>query len=413
MEAHLSSTVESGLLDALSFRPGGHSADYVLQSRQVKIFAEASDTFGINSRVIRFRLTEQDFWEPGSTRIEFTLHNEDASNPLVPVASPGAMFSRYRIFVSGIQVENWDYVGETTVLMDRLKGAARRLNDSTEHHFLSNGYNDTYTPIGAGKARRVMMTLPCGIFGNKWIPLSLCSGGVTVEMELSADSGQAFTTTNTPTWSIKDVALSCTLHQIDQSLSSSYAKHILQGNSISYHTKSMVCTKHLITGSSFTLPIVRGYTRLCQVWMTMHKAAEKPILDFYSPINNASAVHDTTTDTCTMQLSIGSRRWPERPTSSVGEQFLRLRQAAGVFYGESDIAILPADFVNRKFIAAWDLEKCAHQGGISSGQNTKNGDILSVDVKNSGLGASGDYCLIYLYFDNLFSLRDGSVDVYD
>jgi len=221
MEAHSSSTVEDGLLDSLNFKPSGQSAQYVLQSRKVKIFAEASDTFGINSRVIRFRLTEQDFWEPGSTRIEFTLHNED-THPLIPVAPPGAMFSRYRIFISGIQVENWDYVGETCVLMDRLKGAARRLNDSTEHHFLSNGYNDTYSPIAVGKARRVVMTLPCGLVqSDRWVPLSLCSGGVTIEMELSSDVGQAFDASNTPAWSIKDVALSCTLLQIDQSLSSS------------------------------------------------------------------------------------------------------------------------------------------------------------------------------------------------
>jgi len=85
----------------------------------------------------------------------------------------------------------------------------------------------------------------------------------------------------------------------------------------------------------------------------------------------------------------------------VAEQFLKLREAAGVFYGESDISILPADFVNRKFITAWDLEKVGHQGASHSGQSTKNGDIMSLEIKNSGLGTSGDYCLIYLYFDNL------------
>jgi hypothetical protein len=140
-------------------------------------------------------------------------------------------------------------------------------------------------------------------------------------------------------------------------------------------------------------------------------ATEKPILNFYSPNNGAP--HDTTTDTYSAQLSIGSRRWPERPTSCLGENFLRLRESAGVFYGESDIAILPADFANRKFITAWDLEKVGSQGATHSGVSTKNGDIMSLEIKNSGLGASGDYCLVYLYFDNLWSLRDGSIDVYD
>ena len=54
---------------------------------------------------------------------------------------------------------------------------------------------------------------------------------------------------------------------------------------------------------------------------------------------------DTSTDTMTTQLTIGSRRFPERPTQSAAESFLRLREAAGVFYGSEDIAITPHDFV--------------------------------------------------------------------
>ena len=108
-----------------------------------------------------------------------------------------------------------------------------------------------------------------------------------------------------------------------------------------------------------------------------------------------------------------SRRWPERPSDSVEEQWLRLREAAGVLYGESEISILPTDFINRKAIVAWDLEKVGHQGASHSGLSIKNGDILSISITNSGLGASGDYALIHLVFENLFALRDGSVDVYD
>ena len=36
-----------------------------------------------------------------------------------------------------------------------------------------------------------------------------------------------------------------------------------------------------------------------------------------------------------------------------------------------------------------------------------------VEVQLGTRTPKGDYCLIYLYFDNLWSLRDGSVDVYD
>ena len=114
-----------------------------------------------------------------------------------------------------------------------------------------------------------------------------------------------------------------------------------------------------------------------------------------------------------MQIQVDSRRIPERPVSSVGEQWLRVKEAAGVVYGESDIAILPTDYVNRKFIMGFDLERCGHNGASHSGISTKAGSLLTIDVKNSGLGSSSDYCLVYMIFENLYSLRDGSVDVYD
>jgi hypothetical protein len=98
--------------------------------------------------------------------VQFTLFNKDTTNALAPIAGPLAMFSRIRVFISGIHVENWDFVSESTVLMDRLKGAARRQNDSIEHHLLTSGTGDTYQAIAASGARKVMLELPCGATKN-------------------------------------------------------------------------------------------------------------------------------------------------------------------------------------------------------------------------------------------------------
>ena len=101
MEAHLSSHVEDGLLESLNFRPSGNSANYVLESKKVKFFAEASDRFSpTTSRVIRFRLVDQGFWEPSSSRIELQLNNLDGTNALVPIAPALGMISRIRVFIS-------------------------------------------------------------------------------------------------------------------------------------------------------------------------------------------------------------------------------------------------------------------------------------------------------------------------
>ena len=95
--------------------------------------------------------------------------------------------------------------------MDRLKGAARRQNDSIEHHLLTSGTGDAYQAIAASGARKVMFQLNCGtLLMDKWIPLSLVSGGVTIEMELSSDVDQGF-------WEPASSRIQFTLHNKDAS----------------------------------------------------------------------------------------------------------------------------------------------------------------------------------------------------
>ena len=134
---------------------------------------------------------------------------------LVPIAGPLAMFSRIRVFVTGIQVESFDFVGESSALTDRLEGAARRQNDSGEHHLLASGTGDPYQSIAASGARKVMFQLPFGTtMMDKWMPMSLVSGGLVLECELAADVDQAFENTNAPNSELTDVSMLCSMHTV-------------------------------------------------------------------------------------------------------------------------------------------------------------------------------------------------------
>ena len=115
-------------------------------------------------------------------------------------------------------------------------------------------------------------------------------------------------------------------------------------------------------------------------------------------------------DTLTYQIQIGSRKWPERPVSSVAETFVRFRQAAGVFLGSDDVAIAPADFHNKKAAFAIDMEKVGNQA-LYSGYSTKDGSIVTMDFQNTGMGGADDYALVYMVCDGIVSIRDGTVDV--
>ena len=142
------------------------------------------------------------------------------------------------------------------------------------------------------------------------------------------------------------MSLHGTCHEIDPALSSSYASHVLAGKPLHLPFQSLVVTKHVLTQPNFTLNLVRGFTRLKQVYVTFHKANDKAVRDFHHPVGNNALT--TETDTLSYQLQIGARRWPERPVENVPETYMRFRQAAGVFLGSDDLAISPSDFHKKK-----------------------------------------------------------------
>ena len=414
MEAHITSGIEDHLIDGLQFKAGSGTAAYVLNSRFVRYFAESGNRFDSNSsRVIRFRLADHCFLEPASCRLQMTIQNltvDGGGNnvALTPIAQPLSMFRRARLFMASQLVEDWVELGTTAVLLERMKPVNRRGNDSLEGHILTGSADsDTFSPIPAGGARKVLMQLPFGCLNQpRWLPLHLIAGGLIMELELG-DAADAFNEA-AAAFQLEGVSLHATCHEVDSALANSYAQHVLKGSPLHLPYQSLVVTKHIVTQATFTLNLVRGFTRLKQIYVTFHKNGDKPIRDFHHPIGNN--VVSTANDTLTYQLQIGSRKWPERAVGSLAEAFMRFRQSAGVFYGSDDISIAAADFHNKKAVYSIDLEKVGNQA-LYSGYSTKDGSIVTLDFANTGMGAANDYALVYMVFDGIVSIRDGTVDV--
>ena len=94
---------------------------------------------------------------------------------------------------------------------------------------------------------------------------------------------------------------------------------MLAGKPLHLPFQSLVVTKHILTQPTLTLNLVRSFTRLKQVYVTVHKQGGNLALT-------------TENDTLQYQLQIGSRKWPERAVESVPETYLRFRQAAGALW---------------------------------------------------------------------------------
>ena len=174
----------------------------------------------------------------------------------------------------------------------------------------------------------------------------------------------------------------------------------------------MVSSRHLLSGSTFSVNLVRGFTRLRQLYFCFIQTSDstkKKARDFTSPIG---ADFKNSTDGFSWQVTIGSRKFPERACTGVAETFMRLRQASTCFYGTDDISVSVPGYVSNQFMGALDLEKVGNLGASHSGISTKDGSIVQLDVQNSGM-QTGDTLMIFLVYDGLLSIKDGHCEVFE
>jgi hypothetical protein len=137
----------------------------------------------------------------------------------------------------------------------------------------------------------------------------------------------------------------------------------------------------------------------------------KTFNDFFFSMGSNPGVYDPTKE-MEFQFQIGSKLYPEYPMRSSAEVFYQLRKTLGIhtssFY---NVDIVPAQWINNKFIIAIDTEKVLAAG--FTGLNTRAGDLLTIKVKHlSALAADqADKMQIILHADMILNIRDTGVEV--
>jgi hypothetical protein len=253
---------------------------------------------------------------------------------------------------------------------------------------------------------------------DKWLPLSqVAAGGVVIELELSSNVWQAFNyvAANTVGWSIKDVYLHATAYDVDSSIANSITEHIGSGEPLPYHLTTCYSTKHFLTQANFSIQLQRSSSRLKQKYavITRGSAPNTPVNAFFHPMRaNAPTL---TNDLLEYQLTIESRKWPERSVQGSAETYMRLRQAAGQFFtGNTTMSCASrgTSFTDGRAIFAIDLEKTGNQS-LMSGITTKGGETLSLEFRNVTGITAGDFITVFQVTDVIANLRSGACDVLD
>ena len=363
---------------------------------------------------MRFSLADQQGWLDGGTvRLIFKLTNLHVSGSLQPITdSPASMFRRMRVIANGSAVvEDVEEYGRVHQMFSELLPAQRRFNNTAETWggaFLASGLDSPVHvhPIASDCERTVCVHLMSSFLGQgKMIPLSMVP--VILELELG-ELNDCFAGGDN-SWEISRPRLVADVLQMDQSLSNSYASHLLQGKSLPISNTGLYSVKSAVpTGSSlYSFPIARGFTRLSTVYISFWDGVDKYVNNFFSPL--AGKTNTTDNDDFEFYLNVGSERFPQFSVDSHQECFYRLRLARQIAQGTDAMSIAPHAYRANKFITGLNLEKCP--GASShSGINTRSGSQLTLNLRNTGAATT---CHVILVYDQIVDVSAAGCSVLD
>ena len=368
MEATAQS-VEDYLIDSLLFKlkPG---ASYITNRRSVTYFPVGGNQYSVAGvKVIKILLSGDQWLDPGTVRLQFTLANNGAAAQLLRVVSgPWSFFRRVRILAGGQILEDMDDYNCIHEMFHMLQDPKNRINDNIEGFGMrhddygglgQNGYvpafiDLNYPSIAGGSSRVVMFKLLSGIFNqDKFLPIRYMP--ITIEIELTSlvndpiiypndiaqGTGEAaapFTPGNTSNnWMIQDVQLKCDVGTLDNALDNAYAQHLLSGKSLPINYNTYVSQTQRMVSQSVSINVTRALTRLKLIFINMGKTrvnegnqqqnlhAVKSFNDFFHSMSGgAPGVYDPTRE-MEFQFQIGSKLNPEYPIRSTSEAFYQLR----------------------------------------------------------------------------------------
>ena len=446
--------IEDKLIDGLSFKmtPG---ASYVVDRRSVTYHPQGSNIYkiGAGTKLIRILLTGDNWIDPSTLRVMFTLNNDEPTvgKALRPIGGPWSFFRRMRILAAGQLVEDIDNYNRIHEMMHVLVAKESRENDAAEafgqvwdERGATKQDTTNWQGIGQGDYMTVLFKPLSGLLNqNKMLPVRYAP--ITIELELVDDVNDpivstfvagtnAFAAANTSLlWSINNVQVKVDVCTLDNALDNSYAQHLLSGKSLPISYNTFVSQMQTIAGQDAPLiNVSRALARLKSVFVTLAKdftgdravfAGRKPWNDFFSPMHQNN--HDKTLTHLSagefeFQLQIGSKLFPEYPIRSHNEAYYQLKKCLGVQSSAvHNFDVTAVEYRDNKFILGTDCEKVLDAG--FTGLNTRAGDLMSVKLKYNDKGtlAGGIYARladrihIVLHSDQILEIRDSGCQVYD
>ena len=434
----IKNNTEDLLVDSLSFKLPG-SGQYVTDRRSCTFHTEGSNSYSASNgtRVLKFRINGEGWLDPSTVRVMFDVINTDSNmlKTLKPLGYCHGFFRRLRLSVRGQIIEDIQDFNRVSHMFSLFESPQTRFNDSCEgfgypFDIIMLDEIGELPGIKAEDYHTVMFKPLCGLFNQtKYLPLRYMP--IELELELAdndapiiTDFNDVYTQDTTSTsWRIENCQLKCDILSLDNSLDNSYVNHLLGGNTLKIVYDTYISSIQTIASADCQINVSRSLTALRSVFVSLDKMFiggrvrwhNKSWNTFYSTLagnrSESTYIYDANDEIKHLQLSIGSKLYPEYPIRSHAECFYNLRKSLGVQADKlHSLDLKGYEYRNDKFVVGFDTEKML--GLAFTGINTKN-SLMTVRLKTDEGEHQATRMHIVLVAQQVLEVSDTGITIFD
>jgi hypothetical protein len=399
----------------LSYELPAPSTAIVDRKQSCRAYPSSASTLSFTgTKSVRIRIGGEDFIDPSSLRIMFTINNT-GTGVLRPETGPWGVWAQAFLRSNGVELDNIPYYGRfhqqygftQLNLMDQQAVGNEGLGSSKLN---TDGQYDV-SDILQSKSFTCMHRLHFSLLSaGKLLPVKYAPLEIELSMISVPGDWLLLNEGASNNFQLENIQVLYDGYTLDESVLQAFYSALLRNKVMSIGTMNAYQVVHPIpsNATSYSFSSVRAFSRLAQVWLTFRKSTTAGrnyefvcpgVLPGDTDVNNLP-VENTAVPQA--RLSIGPHNWPDpSAVTTSAEYHMMLTKALG--YSPN---ISRKYFEEKAFTIVWDIKK--NPGDPTSAVSTRSGDLVRVQLDNLTAGHATEVWMTLISF-SVCAIREQGV----
>ena len=406
---------EATIHPSLAYELPAPSTAVVDRKQHCRAYPSSASTLSLTgTRAVRIRLGGEDFIDPSSIRLQYTLDNKD-NKWMRPFTGPWGVWGQVFCRSNGVELDNIQCYGRHHQHFGwlYLTQAEQYGSVAVEGLHMSNMSGDNFHPsvgeINGNASITCMHRLHLSLLSSgKLIPVKYAP--LEIELSLLSTVTDWLNPANTGSqlFELSNIQILYDAWTLDEAVQQSFYSALLKNRVLSIPVMSAYQIVQPIPAgaTTYSFSSVRAFSRLAQVWLTFRNTGAQTS-QFICP---GPLPGDSTDDNLPLantavpqvRLSIGPHNWPDpQPVSSAAEYYYMLTKALG--YQPN---VTRYDFEHNAFTVVFDIKRMPSDA--TTALSTRSGDLCRVDVSNMTANSATE-CWMTLVSFGVVAVRESGV----